>query len=167
MALRQVVENGDAVARLPQLAHGVDPQDAMARLRARLVRIPNVLPDPAPSVEILTFTALGPVLAAAVLSVPLLSLTERRGGSDWAVLAGLAAEFRRHGGVLVEGVRVRGVVKSDSPDAKSESLALGAARDARSARPQAEPMTRHAASSRMTRPVALCDPARPAIVIWN
>lgn len=35
--------------------------------------------------------ALGPVLAAAVLSVPLLSLTERRGGSDWAVLAGLAA----------------------------------------------------------------------------
>ena len=46
-----------------QLAHGVDPQDAMARLRARLVRIPNVLPEPAPSVEILTFTPLGPVLA--------------------------------------------------------------------------------------------------------
>jgi len=46
-----------------QLAHGVDPHDAMARLRARLVRIPNVMPDPAPSVEILTFTPLGPVLA--------------------------------------------------------------------------------------------------------
>ncbi len=46
-----------------QLAHGVDPRDAIARLRDRLARIPNVVVSPAPSVEILTFTALGPVLA--------------------------------------------------------------------------------------------------------
>jgi small conductance mechanosensitive channel len=46
-----------------QLAHGVDPQDAMRRLRERLAGIPNVLGTPAPSVEILTFTPLGPVLA--------------------------------------------------------------------------------------------------------
>jgi len=46
-----------------QVAHGVDPQDAMRRLRDRVARIPNVIADPAPSVEILTFTALGPVLA--------------------------------------------------------------------------------------------------------
>ncbi|KQO03294.1 FAD-dependent oxidoreductase [Arthrobacter sp. Leaf234] len=39
------------------------------------------------------------------------------------VLAGLAAEFRRHGGVLVEGVRVRGVVKSDSPDVELSTSA--------------------------------------------
>jgi small conductance mechanosensitive channel len=46
-----------------QLAHGVDPQDAIRRLRERVARIPNVLGTPAPSVEILTFTHLGPVLA--------------------------------------------------------------------------------------------------------
>ena len=46
-----------------QLAHGVDPKDAIGRLRDRLARIPNVVMSPAPSVEILTFTALGPVLA--------------------------------------------------------------------------------------------------------
>lgn len=46
-----------------QLAHGVDPRDAIARLRERLAGIPNVVASPGPSVEILTFTALGPVLA--------------------------------------------------------------------------------------------------------
>jgi small conductance mechanosensitive channel len=46
-----------------QLSHGVDPHQAMAILRAGLLKIPNVLPDPAPSVEILTFTLAGPVLA--------------------------------------------------------------------------------------------------------
>ncbi len=46
-----------------QLSHGVDPHQAMALLRAGLLKIPNVLPDPAPSVEILTFTLAGPVLA--------------------------------------------------------------------------------------------------------
>jgi small conductance mechanosensitive channel len=46
-----------------QLSHGVDPHQAMALLRAGLLKIPNVLSDPAPSVEILTFTLAGPVLA--------------------------------------------------------------------------------------------------------
>ncbi len=46
-----------------QLAHAVDPTDAMRRISDRLARIPNVMTDPAPSVEILTFNPLGTVLA--------------------------------------------------------------------------------------------------------
>ncbi|MFO0760092.1 MAG: mechanosensitive ion channel family protein [Byssovorax sp.] len=46
-----------------QLAHGVDPFDAMKRLRERLPKIEHVVKKPAPDVEILDFTASGPVLA--------------------------------------------------------------------------------------------------------
>jgi small conductance mechanosensitive channel len=46
-----------------QLAHGVDVKDAVAMLKERLARIPNVLAQPAPDVEILQFTLAGPVLA--------------------------------------------------------------------------------------------------------
>ncbi len=46
-----------------QLSHGVDPHQAIAVLKAGLVSIPNVLADPAPSVEILTFSLAGPMLA--------------------------------------------------------------------------------------------------------
>jgi len=46
-----------------QLSHTVDPHQAISILRAGLARIPNVLAEPAPSVEILTFTLAGPVLA--------------------------------------------------------------------------------------------------------
>ncbi len=46
-----------------QIAHSVNPTDAIDRLRARLVKIPHVAKDPAPSVELLEFTAFGPVLA--------------------------------------------------------------------------------------------------------
>ncbi|MBK8256317.1 MAG: mechanosensitive ion channel family protein [Polyangiaceae bacterium] len=46
-----------------QLAHSVDPHDAIKRLRARLSTIKNVVKEPAPSVEILEFTSAGPVLA--------------------------------------------------------------------------------------------------------
>jgi small conductance mechanosensitive channel len=46
-----------------QLSHGVDPHQAIAILKAGLMKIPNVMPDPAPSVEILTFNLAGPVLA--------------------------------------------------------------------------------------------------------
>ena len=46
-----------------QLAHSVDPKDAIARMRARLAQIPNVMGTPAPDVEILTFTPMGAVLA--------------------------------------------------------------------------------------------------------
>jgi small conductance mechanosensitive channel len=46
-----------------QLHYSVNVDDAIARLKAKLVEIPNVAKDPAPDVEILTFTEFGPVLA--------------------------------------------------------------------------------------------------------
>ena len=46
-----------------QLAHGVDVRDAVAVLKDRIAKIPNVLAQPAPDVEILQFTLAGPVLA--------------------------------------------------------------------------------------------------------
>jgi small conductance mechanosensitive channel len=46
-----------------QLAHTVAPQDAIARLKAGMANIPNILTSPAPDVEILTFNLAGPVLA--------------------------------------------------------------------------------------------------------
>jgi small conductance mechanosensitive channel len=46
-----------------QLAHGVDPFEAAAKLRERLKQIPNVLADPAPHVEIVEFNLAGPVLS--------------------------------------------------------------------------------------------------------
>ena len=46
-----------------QLNHGVDHKDAINRLKARLAKIPNVITNPAPDVEILTFNLAGPVLA--------------------------------------------------------------------------------------------------------
>lgn len=46
-----------------QLAHGVDVHAAMSLLKGALARIPNVMQQPAPDVEILTFNLAGPVLA--------------------------------------------------------------------------------------------------------
>lgn len=46
-----------------QLAHGVDPQAAVALLKPALAQVPNVMADPRPDVEILTFNLAGPVLA--------------------------------------------------------------------------------------------------------
>jgi len=46
-----------------QLDNSVNHAEAVRLLRERLRRIPNVVADPAPDVEILTFTPLGPVLA--------------------------------------------------------------------------------------------------------
>jgi small conductance mechanosensitive channel len=46
-----------------QLAHAVDVDDTIRRLKARLAQIPNVVADPAPEVTVLTFTLAGPVLA--------------------------------------------------------------------------------------------------------
>lgn len=46
-----------------QLDHTVDPQDAVARLKAVLPGIANVVAEPAPDVEILSFNERGPVLA--------------------------------------------------------------------------------------------------------
>jgi small conductance mechanosensitive channel len=51
------------VDRLAQLAHSVNPQDAVGRLKAALAAIPNVEKTPAPDVEIVDFNERGPVLA--------------------------------------------------------------------------------------------------------
>lgn len=50
------------VDRTVQLAFGVDPLDAIARLKPALASIPNVVADPPPDVEILEFNAMGTVL---------------------------------------------------------------------------------------------------------
>jgi small conductance mechanosensitive channel len=51
------------VDRSAQLAHNADHQRAIVVLKEALAKIPNVLPSPAPDVEILDFTLAGPVLA--------------------------------------------------------------------------------------------------------
>ena len=51
------------VERTAQLAHGVDPNDAIARLKNALSPISNVLAEPAPDVEIIDFNLNGTVLA--------------------------------------------------------------------------------------------------------
>jgi small conductance mechanosensitive channel len=51
------------VERTAQLAHNVDVKDAIARLKQALKKIPNVAKTPEPVVEIVDFTARGPVLA--------------------------------------------------------------------------------------------------------
>lgn len=49
----------DCVAKV---ANGVDVQDAIARLRTAVAAIPHVATSPAPDIEILQFTAEGPLL---------------------------------------------------------------------------------------------------------
>lgn len=51
------------VELVAQLHQTVDVNDAIARLKTALAAIPNVAKEPAPDVEILSFTDLGPVLA--------------------------------------------------------------------------------------------------------
>jgi small conductance mechanosensitive channel len=46
-----------------QLAHSVDASAAIALLKSKLALVPNVVREPAPDVEILTFNLAGPVLA--------------------------------------------------------------------------------------------------------
>ena len=48
---------------LAQLNHAVDHNAAIHLLKERLVKIPNVISDPAPDVEILQFNLAGPMLA--------------------------------------------------------------------------------------------------------
>ncbi|MCC5636051.1 mechanosensitive ion channel family protein [Nostoc sp. CHAB 5844] len=48
---------------LAQLHHDVNHNDAIARLKTRISQIPNVLDNPAPDVEIMTFNLAGPLLA--------------------------------------------------------------------------------------------------------
>ena len=51
------------VERTAQLAHTVDVHEAIARLKDALAKIPNVSTTPAPDVEVIDFTPMGPVLA--------------------------------------------------------------------------------------------------------
>lgn len=51
------------VDRTAQLAFGINPLDAIARLKQALGAIPNVVADPPPEVEILDFNAMGTLLA--------------------------------------------------------------------------------------------------------
>lgn len=51
------------VDRLAQLAHGVDAREAIARLKEALAKIPNVVREPKPHVEVLDFNERGTVLA--------------------------------------------------------------------------------------------------------
>jgi small conductance mechanosensitive channel len=51
------------VDRTAQLAGGVDPLDAIARLKAALAKIPNVATAPAPDVSLLDMNLVGPVIA--------------------------------------------------------------------------------------------------------
>ncbi|HSO33195.1 MAG TPA: mechanosensitive ion channel family protein [Labilithrix sp.] len=46
-----------------QLHHSVDVHDAIKRLKYTIAKIPNVAREPAPDVEILSFSDMGPVLA--------------------------------------------------------------------------------------------------------
>jgi small conductance mechanosensitive channel len=46
-----------------QVAHSVNPHDAIKRLAERVARIPNVIAQPAPSVQILEFNPMGAVIA--------------------------------------------------------------------------------------------------------
>jgi small conductance mechanosensitive channel len=48
------------VDRIAQLAHGVDPLDAIARFRTVIATIPNVATDPAPEVSLFDFKLEGP-----------------------------------------------------------------------------------------------------------
>ena len=48
--------------RSPRLSHGTGHRTAIQLLKERLAKIPNVLPQPAPDVEILQFNLAGPVL---------------------------------------------------------------------------------------------------------
>jgi small conductance mechanosensitive channel len=51
------------VDRTAQLAGGVDPGDAIARLKAAIARIPHVAATPAPDVSLLDLNLVGPVIA--------------------------------------------------------------------------------------------------------
>jgi len=51
------------VERTAQLAGGVDPLDAIERLRAAVAQIPNVAKEPAPEISVLDLNLVGPVIA--------------------------------------------------------------------------------------------------------
>jgi small conductance mechanosensitive channel len=48
---------------MARLSHGTDHNEAIKLLKERVAKIPNVLSEPLPDVEILPFNPAGPVLA--------------------------------------------------------------------------------------------------------
>lgn len=58
------------IDRTMMLAHGVDIDDAMARVSAAVAALPNVLETPAPEVFVLEFTASGTLLAVRPFTTP-------------------------------------------------------------------------------------------------
>ncbi len=46
-----------------QIAHSVNPYDAIKRLSERVAKVPNIVASPAPSVEVLEFNPMGTVIA--------------------------------------------------------------------------------------------------------
>lgn len=58
------------VDRQAQLAHGVDPDDAIRRLRTALATVPHIVADPPPVLEIVDFNERGPVLAVRPYARP-------------------------------------------------------------------------------------------------
>ncbi|KGM40605.1 mechanosensitive ion channel protein MscS [Aquabacterium sp. NJ1] len=64
----ETIQNFDAlpvrrVDRIAQLANGVDPLDAIARLQAAVAQIPNVAQSPAPEINLLDMKLEGPQIA--------------------------------------------------------------------------------------------------------
>ncbi len=64
----ETIQNFDAlpvrrVDRIAQLANGVDPLDAIARLQAAVAQIPNVAQTPAPEINLLDMKLEGPQIA--------------------------------------------------------------------------------------------------------
>ncbi len=84
------------VERTAQLAGGVDALEAIERLRAAVVKIPNVATDPAPEVSLLDMNLVGPVISV------------RR-----ALLAGV---FRHQRGHRPHGTRGRLACTDAEPD---------------------------------------------------
>ncbi len=77
------------VDRTMQLAHGVNVDDAIARMSAALRQLPNVLETPAPDVFVLDFTLAGPVLALRPYCKP---------EHYWTVFSAINDAIRRVGG---------------------------------------------------------------------
>ncbi len=66
-----------------QLNHGVDHRDATARLKDRLARIPNVLTNPAPDDEILTFHPQHVLSRVHIAHQRAISCSRARGSGYW------------------------------------------------------------------------------------
>jgi small conductance mechanosensitive channel len=96
-----------AVDLRAQIAHGVDPKDAIARLRPVIAAIANVSTDPAPTIEILEFNTRGAMLVVRpfthnahywqVYFDTNRVIAETMGAAGYAVPAEYVVEYEREG----------------------------------------------------------------------